>query len=201
MRNLPPNITKELLNKLYIEERRSCLQVGMILNKSPRQVSRYLQRFDIQARPLSSFTFRKGSQPRLGAVLSQETRAKISKAHMGKVLSEEHRAKVVRSLSLHRAGESNPNWQGGITPETIRRLNKLRQNTSMRLWRKAVYDRDNRTCVLCGAKNKVMHADHIKSFSLYPELRTSIENGRVLCIQCHRKTDTYGGKSKVKIKN
>lgn len=39
---------------------------------------------------------------------------------------------------------------------------------------------------------KLENADHIKSFKDHPELRTDLQNGRTLCVDCHRKTDTYG---------
>lgn len=49
-------------------------------------------------------------------------------------------------------------------------------------------------CVICGKGGK-LQSDHIKPFALYPELRFDVNNGRTLCISCHIKTDTYGGKT------
>jgi 5-methylcytosine-specific restriction endonuclease McrA len=87
--------------------------------------------------------------------------------------------------------EKNPNWQGGITP-----INEaIRKTTEYRMWRVSVFKRDDYTCQICGKRGGRLHADHIKPFSLYPELRLAIDNGRTLCVECHSKTDTYGGKS------
>jgi 5-methylcytosine-specific restriction endonuclease McrA len=61
-------------------------------------------------------------------------------------------------------------------------------------WRFAVIKRDKYTCQICGDKRssgKKFCVDHIKPFSKYPELRYEISNGRVLCVDCHRKTETY----------
>jgi len=76
---------------------------------------------------------------------------------------------------------------------------KIRQNWAYKAWRTLVFERDNYTCVQCGDKNFVgrgetvsLHADHIKPFALYPELRFEVTNGRTLCVPCHKKTGTFG---------
>lgn len=60
-------------------------------------------------------------------------------------------------------------------------------------WRQRVFARDGNKCVRCGSSER-LECDHIKSFSKHPELRCEVSNGRVLCHECHKKTDTYGGK-------
>lgn len=92
-----------------------------------------------------------------------------------------------------RSGERINTWRGGVTP-----INAYQRKTlDYKNWRKAVFERDNYTCVFCGAQNGkgktiTLQADHIKPFALYPELRLAIDNGRTLCKPCHTKTDTYG---------
>jgi len=88
-------------------------------------------------------------------------------------------------------GSDNPNWRGGVTS-----INEsIRKSKLYKLWRKTVFKRDGWTCVLCdyrSHKPKDIHADHVKPFSLFPELRLNVDNGRTLCVDCHKKTPTYG---------
>ena len=43
-------------------------------------------------------------------------------------------------------------------------------------------------CIIGGkGHGSKLNADHIKPFSLYPELRLIVENGRTLCVDCHKK--------------
>lgn len=104
---------------------------------------------------------------------STETLRKMSMAHQGK-----------------NAGSSNKLWKGGITPI----YKKIRKSLEYRLWREAVFKRDGYKCVIGGKEHgNKLQADHIKRFADYPELRFELLNGRTLCIDCHVKTDTYGG--------
>lgn len=125
--------------------------------------------------------------------LTQEHKNKISMANKGKncwtkgkKLTPEHRIKI----GLKIRGKNNPNWKGGITE-----MNKIiRERIEYKLWREAVFKRDNYTCIWCNQIGGNLEADHIKPFSLFPELRLAIDNGRTLCRKCHKTTDTFGNK-------
>lgn len=85
-------------------------------------------------------------------------------------------------------GKENNMWRGGITPENI----KIRTSAPYKKWRMKVFQRDWFRCVFCGYKGRDIHADHIKPFSSFPDLRLNVDNGRTLCIPCHRKTSSFG---------
>ena len=83
-------------------------------------------------------------------------------------------------------------WKGGITPVN----EAVRKSLEYRKWRKSVFERDGYSCVWGKEHGNKLRADHIKPFALYPALRFEITNGRTLCEDCHKKTDTFGGKTK-----
>lgn len=100
-------------------------------------------------------------------------------------------------------GKNNVNWAGGIS--TLQEL--IRGSVPYREWQRFVAIRDNYTCQIClKSCSGDMNIDHIKPVSTilrenkiytieqalsYEELWDTT-NGRVLCIECHKKTDTYG---------
>lgn len=141
----------------------------------------------------------------------------FGKMHIGKKLSKAHRLKV--SLTLKRKGIKPPSrkgikdsiksrklkseaqklkikngnhnfWKGGKTDKA----KIFRKSIEYRLWREAVFARDNWTCQKCGARCCELHPHHIKPLSIYPELGLAIDNGMTLCVDCHRETDSYAGK-------
>lgn len=117
-------------------------------------------------------------------IYSDATRLKMGLKKRGCKLSLETR----RKMSESRKGNKSNLWRGGVTS-----INKqIRSSFEYKLWRTAVFERDKYTCVWCGNKESgYLNADHIKQFAYYPELRFDINNGRTLCIDCHRQTETY----------
>ncbi len=85
-------------------------------------------------------------------------------------------------------GGANSNWKGGVTSINER----IRKSIEYKTWRRHVFIRDDHTCQACGTRGGNLHADHEFPFSLFPQLRFEVLNGRTLCIPCHRKTPTYG---------
>ena len=161
----------------------------------------------------SEETRRKISEGNRGRIVSKKTKRKISESLKGYKQSEEHKRKNSESkkgekcylfgkkldtetrkrMSEARRGSKSHFWKGGVTP-----LNKeIRNSLEYKLWREAVFERDNWTCVWCHMRGVELNADHIKPFAFYPELRFAIDNGRTLCVPCHKTTETHSNSKKV----
>jgi hypothetical protein len=76
------------------------------------------------------------------------------------------------------------------------RVKDRRYDPNVYLWRKAVYTRDNYTCVMCGDNTGGnLNAHHKDGFSWCIKRRYDVNNGATLCEMCHRKFhSTYGNK-------
>lgn len=120
-----------------------------------------------------------------GKPLSTNTIEKMKKSHLGMYI-----------------GEKSPNWRGGKVSLT----KGIRYSYKYKEWRDAVFNRDNFTCLVCGIRGGELNADHYpKLFSeIFRENNINsleeayrceefwdINNGRTLCVPCHRK---YGKK-------
>lgn len=107
-------------------------------------------------------------------IVSEETRGKISNANRWKIFIER------RWSNCHF-------WKWWITSEN----EAERKSVKYKEWRRRVFERDNYKCTICWINSKYLQADHIKPFSLFKDLRFDINNWRTLCIECHKKTETY----------
>ena len=153
-------------------------------------------------------------QLRLGTKLSEEHKKKLSEnnAHywLGKKRPEmmghrvsERTIEHVKQLNKGKFGKEHPGWKE-FKRKTFHQA--LRQTYRYKDWRNKIFQRDGFTCVLCG-KNKIyLEADHNpKSFisiidknKIYTFDQASsceelwdINNGRTLCLPCHKNTDNY----------
>lgn len=121
----------------------------------------------------------------------------LSVVMKGRSFSEEHRKKI-SAASIGRIGSKNSNWRGGVT--TINE--RIRKSEEYRIWRNLVFIRDNYTCQNCGQRGGDIQADHLLPFSINPDLRFNVNNGRTLCAKCHRETPTFSGRiQRFKIQN
>lgn len=123
---------------------------------------------------------------------TNEEKKAISEKLKGRTITESHREKIRKARLVTNGmrgvfGEKHPSWRGGKTKESF----KIRNSNEYKLWRRAVFQRDGYKCIWCGVAGAILEADHIKPFSLFPELRFAIDNGRTLCKSCHSKTSTY----------
>ena len=117
---------------------------------------------------------------------TEEWKVASSKRHKGKITSEETKKKIGEA----NRGERNGQWRGGVWDRNFSRLSSYQY----RMFSKEVLERD-KVCVKCSSDER-LEVDHILPYSLYPELRLNVNNARVLCRPCHKKTSTWGTKVK-----
>ena len=150
-----------------------------------------------------------GLRPMLGRHHTEESKLKTSQKLLGRVFSPE----TIKKMSKGHKGQTAWNKGKGIYLNLQR---SIRGSDKYRKWRKQIFERDDYTCQKCEKRGCQIHADHINPFSVilrdlvsvFPDKDNDflyqksilfaplwdLENGRTLCVGCHRKTDSYGGK-------
>lgn len=83
------------------------------------------------------------------------------------------------------AGENNPAWNGGTTPERQR----VWKTGEWKELMQQVYKRDHYTCQRCKKpkqKYRRLEAHHVKPWAGHPDLRLELRNLVTLCHRCRR---------------
>lgn len=127
----------------------------------------------------SMTSFKKGSVP------WNKGKPGYSSTKKGKKASLETRKNMSIAMKIRFSDKTHhPRWKKDRTGVD---LNKDRQkNPEIRVWRKAVFTRDNFRCRIGGEKcSYYIEAHHILSWREYPELRFDVNNGITLCKKHH----------------
>ena len=172
-------------------------------------------------------TFKKGLIPwNKGKSHTKETKLRISKAKKGNTKPnsgsfKKGQASPNKGKKLHwLLGDKNPNFNktGKDHPcwkEEKKKpfLKQIRELFKYRQWRSDIFTRDNFTCVFCGERGIELNADHypkrfidiINEYKIETldeanscEELWNLNNGRTLCVSCHRETDTWGRQKVIK---
>lgn len=161
---------------------------------------------------LSEHTKQQLLKANLGIPRSEETKKKISRSMKGVntwMKGKKHSKATRLKLSYMNKGDKTNFWRGGVAEKNRSLRSNIAGTTEYTLWREAVYKRDDFTCQICGARGVKIHADHIEAFTVLMRKHGvdsvkralictelwNVENGRTLCVPCHRKTDNYGTKA------
>ena len=112
---------------------------------------------------------------------SKETIDKLKKSLSG-IIRQPCSEATRRKISEAHKGDKSWNWKGGIEPENKR----IRKSLEYKLWREAVYKRDDWTCQKYKTKGGKLHPHHIQNFAGFPELRFTIDNGITLSEKAHK---------------
>ncbi len=188
---------KEWLRRMYLDEYLSPRQIASLVGSTMGNVYSALTHSGIETRGYKEGLALRFPNGRFGEDHPGWKGGKPICIDCGNRVVRPDAVRCKKCNNETRRGEGNTNWRGGVTPENAR----LRASKEYKIWRRAVLEREDYTCRFCKRKggvgtNIVVHADHIKPFAYFSELRLDINNGRCLCEDCHKKTDTWGGMTK-----
>lgn len=205
------NFTKEQKDEIinYYLSGYSTSETAKFFSITSATVSNILSKNNIKARTISEGNILKWKNNAFRENQITKRKGRPSGA-LGKTWKINHR--VFRPNLI---GEKNHFWKGGKTKLSL----SIRALPEYSIWRLLIFKRDNYTCVICKRKRKtgdgvIIECDHI--YPLYKiiddnKLRSiseavgckelwDIDNGRTLCMECHKKTLTYGVNQYTKFK-
>lgn len=116
------------------------------------------------------------------AVKTESRREKLKISHIGYKHSEKTLQKMIKNNWMNgRTGERHPNWDAEKTNEQRKQGHSV---PGIGRWKRLVRKRDENTCQCCGVRENLC-AHHKDNFADFIEQRTNIDNGVLLCENCH----------------
>lgn len=192
---------QEIINRYLLGY--SLNQVGIQFGISGTSVYKILKKHNIERRSVgNAVTLRYDMDG--GELREHQSNLRKGKPSttLGKTWTIKHRIE-----RPNQKGENNHFWKGGKTKIS----QQIKNLVEYKMWRMSIFKRDFFTCQHCGAKNRkgekyIFDADHIYPFSkilddynitsieeaISCKKLWDIENGRTLCRDCHKKTETWG---------
>ncbi len=169
---------KDIVNILGKKEERKCLNCGKGFEIQPARKKKHCS---ISCRQKYKWQ-------------DTEYRKHMSEVHKGQespMSGKKHKPESIEKMRISSKGQTAWNKGLGKATEHQRHIKSIEHKE----WREAIFKRDDYTCQMCRQRGGKLNADHIKPYSIYKDLRYELSNGRTLCEDCHRKTDTYGGRA------
>jgi hypothetical protein len=189
-----------------------CVNCGKEYSRKPSKIGKYCNQKCYGEAKKGHTPWNKGLKtelaPWLGKRRSKETIEKIKKTKRLNPYS--HPKEVREKIRESTEGVS----KGGVSDLGV----LIRGTETYKRWRTAIFERDNYTCIKCGARNGngkaiKLNADHyplrfvdlIRKFnvkSIKEAIKCAdlwlLDLGRTLCLGCHKQTKSFG-RQKVKI--
>ncbi|MDM0587667.1 HNH endonuclease [Clostridium perfringens] len=117
-------------------------------------------------------------------------KAQKQNLYCSKKCKSEHQKEILK-------GESNPNYgngcriKGKLNPnynftKTYEERVKGRLYTDYYNWRNLIFEKYNYTCQCCNKQGGTLAAHHLDGYNKFKEKRTDINNGTLLCSNCHK---------------
>lgn len=96
--------------------------------------------------------------------------------------------------SKQRSGNKNGKWNSEMTNEERKEAKQWMRSNEHKIWVKSIFKRDKYICQTCNTHKNRLNAHHILNWKTYKALRTDINNGITMCVDCHKEFHMKYGK-------
>jgi len=209
------NGKKKWKHTLETKEKQKCATLEQFKDGMPQKTKDKIKK-KLTGRKQSKEHIEKNRIRQIGQTVPPSRRKKISKGVLKTLEERPEISKIISDKAKQRSFEKYLNINS-FASKRKKIISILHGSQEMKNWKKKVLARDSYKCVSCNSKRN-LNVDHIKKFInildeniekiidlnfeeiLKINAFWDINNGRVLCEECHRYTFTYGNrKTKKKI--